>query len=88
MNIKPIFKLPTLTETQEWACEHGCSNVHPKLFRNVYSRKWDKEGGQLLEEKAEHYYTCGLDHLLMVWDEATSDYVELADEFYKEPSHG
>ncbi|EMP8703149.1 hypothetical protein ACT4ZY_06730 [Acinetobacter baumannii] len=87
MNIKPIFKLPTLTETQEWACEQGCDSVHPRLYRNVYSQTWDTDGN-LTEELAEHYYTCGRKHLLMVWDESTSDYVELADEFYKEPSHG
>jgi hypothetical protein len=83
MNARPIYKLPTLSENQEWACEHGCSNVKPNLYRNVYSQSWDKQGN-LLEEQAEHFYTCGCNHLLMVWDNKESDYAQLDESFHKE----
>ncbi|WP_151765770.1 hypothetical protein [Acinetobacter colistiniresistens] len=80
---KPLYQLPTLQEHQEWACEHGCSNVKPMLYRNVYCQSWDTEGN-LTEELAEHFYTCGRKHLLMVWDNTLSDYAEIPDIYYQE----
>ncbi len=85
MNIKPIYQLPaTLLEGQEWACEGGCDHVSPKLHRHVYQQVWDAEG-TLLEQKAEHYYTCENGHLLCVWDNDHHDYVELPYPAYEEP---
>ena len=80
---KAIFVLPELKDGQEWACEQGCDHVKPTLHRNVYSQKWS-HNGIVLEELAEHYYTCSRGHLLMVWDESTSDYVELPEHCYQE----
>ncbi|WP_441367766.1 hypothetical protein [Acinetobacter lwoffii] len=84
-DVKPIFVLPELAQNQEWACEQGCGHVNPMLYKNVYSQTWDKENGNLIEELAEHYYTCGRKHLLMVWDNNTNDYVELPEPHYQEP---
>lgn len=83
MNAKPIYTLPILKPNQEWACEHGCSNVKPKLYRNVYSQSWGTNGN-LVDEQAEHYYTCGRNHLLIVWDNKESDYAELDASLHKE----
>lgn len=80
---KAIYQLPSLEEHQEWACEQGCSNVKPMLFRHVYSESWDKDGN-LIQQLAENYYTCGREHLLMVWDNITNDYVALSDKYYQE----
>lgn len=85
--VKVIYVLPELEDHQEWACEQGCDRVRPIRHRNVYSQTWDKEDGNLIEELAEHYYTCGRKHLLMVWDNNTSDYVELPEHHYQEPAN-
>lgn len=80
--IKPIRRLPELEDHQEWACEVGCDNIEPKLFRNVYQQSWDLEGN-LTSELAEHYYTCQHGHVLQVWNEEVSDYATLPDEAYQ-----
>lgn len=85
--VKIIYTLPTLEDHQEWACEQGCDHVRPKLYRNVYSQTWDKENGNLIEDLAEHYYTCGRNHLIMVWDNNANDYAVLDDSFHKEPAN-
>lgn len=82
-DVKPIFHLPKLEAHQEWACEQGCEVRSPKKFRSVYSQQWDKSG-KLVKELAEHYYTCQRNHLLMVWDNNTNDYAELAENHYKD----
>lgn len=80
---QPIRQLPELEDHQEWVCDGGCSNIKPRLFRNVYSESWDKYGKKL-HELAEHYYTCQEGHLLSVWDNDQSDYLDLPDEAYQE----
>lgn len=80
--IKPIRQLPELEDHQEWACDNGCSDIKPRLFRNVYSESWDKNGKKL-HELAEHYYTCQQGHLLSVWDNDQGGYVDLPDEAYQ-----
>lgn len=82
-DFNPIYNLPKLLTTQEWCCEGGCDKVIPLLHRNVYSRSWDRYGN-LMEEHAEHYYTCGKGHLLAVWDNNEGDYAELDDFYYTE----
>lgn len=84
MHTKPIYHLPTLEPGQEWACDGACENIEPKLHRNVYRQEWDAKG-TLLDQKAEHYYTCQNGHLLCVWGEEKRDYVTLPDEAYKTP---
>ena len=81
--MKIIRKLPDLAPGQEWACENGCDSVRPQHYRNVYSMSWDRQGN-LINELAEYYYTCGKGHVLMVWDQVLGDYVELSPEFYEE----
>lgn len=85
IDIKIIYKLPELQPHQEWACEQGCTVHKPKHLKNVYSQQWDVNG-VLVQELFEKYWTCQRGHLLMVWDNNTNDYVELAAEFYEEPS--
>lgn len=84
MNTKPIYRLPILEDTQVWACDGGCEVVEPKLHRNVYRQDWDAKG-TLLEQKAEHYYTCQQGHLLTVWDKEKRAYVALPDHAYQVP---
>lgn len=79
---QPIRRLPELEEHQEWECHGGCSDIEPKLFRNVYSESWDKNGKKL-HELAEHYYTCQKDHVLEIWDNEKNDHVVLPDEAYQ-----
>lgn len=81
--IKLIRRLPELEDNQEWACEHGCDHIEPKLHRHVYSQSWDHEGIKL-HELAEHYYTCQRGHALEIWDTDENDYVTLPDEAYQE----
>lgn len=82
MNLsKPIKQLPELGDTHEWACEHGCSDINPKLFKNIYVQRYDSSG-VLLEQKAEFYYTCQQNHVLEVYDTESGDYVELPAEAY------
>lgn len=87
--IQPIRRLPELEDSQEWACEHGCDHIEPKLYRHVYFESWDKNGVKL-HEGAEHYYTCQKGHVLEVWDRESVDYVVLPDEAYqeRENTHG
>lgn len=80
---QPIRQLPELEDHQEWACDGGCSNIKPRLFRNVYSEFWD-DNGKKLHELAEHYYTCQKDHVLEIWDNEKNDHVVLPDEAYQE----
>jgi len=81
--IQLIRRLPELEDNQEWACEHGCDHIKPKLYRHVYSESWDHEGIKL-HKLAEHYYTCQKDHALEVYDTDKNDYVTLPDEAYQE----
>lgn len=84
--VKIIYILPTLESHQEWACEQGCTVYKPKHYKNVYSQQWDVSGN-LTQELFEKYWTCQHGHLLMVWDNNTNDYVELDEQFYKEPAN-
>lgn len=79
----PIRQLPELDENQEWCCEGGCSNVHPMLYRNIYSKCLDNKKNIIIYERSEHYYTCQRGHVLAVWNEDNSDYVQLHEEHYK-----
>lgn len=81
-----IRRLPDLTDTQEWCCEGGCSNVTPRLYRKVYSESWDAEGVKT-SEHAESYYTCLNGHILTVWDKDDNDYINLPEEHYWEPEN-
>lgn len=80
----PIRQLPELDENQEWCCEGGCSNVEPKLHRNIYSEGECLKTGKKLYQQSEHYYTCQRGHILAVWDEDQGDYVQLPKEHYQE----
>lgn len=84
MHTKPIYHLPILEPGQEWACDGGCDIVEPKLYRNVYRQDWDAKG-TLLDQKAEHYYTCQNGHLLAVWRPEQKEYVTLPAEAYEIP---
>lgn len=81
--MKPIYRLPELQGNQAWYCETGCSHVEPKLHKNIYKQVWNPKG-VLIEQHAEHYYTCGNGHLLGIWDEEQNDDVELPEEHYQE----
>lgn len=81
--MKPIYRLPELQDHQAWYCETGCSHVEPTLHKNIYKQVWNPEG-VLIEQHAEHYYTCGNGHLLGVWDTEQCNDVELPEEHYQE----
>lgn len=79
-----IRQLPELDENQEWCCEGGCSNVEPKLHRNIYSEGECLKTGKKLYQQSEHYYTCQRGHILAVWCEDQGDYVQLPEKHYQE----
>jgi hypothetical protein len=81
-NSKPIYRLPELTETQDWACDGGCSRIQPVLYRNIYARSHTADG-LIVRELSEHYYTCQHGHILYVWDENEVEPVELDAIAYK-----
>lgn len=83
MSTKPIYRLPEIDEPHEWGCDGGCDLVKPVLFKHVYKQVWNPEG-VLVEQLAEHYYTCSQGHLVSVWDSNTGDDVELPEEHYQE----
>lgn len=80
---KAIKQLPELDENQEWCCEGGCSNVEPKLHRNIYAEGECLKTGKKLYQRSEHYYTCQRGHILAVWDEDQNDYIQLPEEHYQ-----
>jgi hypothetical protein len=79
---KPIYRLPELTETQDWACDGGCSHIQPVLYRNIYAKSRTTDG-LIVRELSEHYYTCQRGHVLYVWDENEAEPVELDAIAYK-----
>jgi len=81
-NSKPIYRLPGLTDTQDWACDGGCRDIEPVLYRNIYAQSKSTDG-LIVRELSEHYYTCQHGHILYVWDEKESDPVELDAIAYK-----
>lgn len=86
-SVKPMYKLPELTPTQEWACEMGCTVHKPKRYENVYQEIRNHKG-DLLFSRSEFFWTCQQNHLLQVWDNNEESTIDLPPEYYIDPNNG
>ena len=83
MHLKPLYTLPELTKTQEWICDGGCSNIKPRLTKNIFQSTICCMTGMTLEAKYEEYFVCSGGHVVGVWDDEIDDEIEVDDKYYE-----